>query len=250
MTFFSKLFGDPNAKAVKEIMPLVEKINSLEVEMEKLSLDQLKNKTIEFKERLAKGETLNDLLPEAFAVVRETSKRVTGMRHFDVQLIGGITLHRGQISEMRTGEGKTLVATLPVYLNALAGKGVHLVTVNDYLAKRDAVWMGKIYDFLGMSVGIIQQLGASFKYRSALANAPTSPSPSPRAGEGATDADATVIGKIKVGDEEVEQCTRREAYACDITYGTNNEFGFDYLRDNMAPSLSEMVQRPFYYAIV
>src|SRR3989339_684960 len=250
MSFLTKIFGDPNAKVIKEIQPIVDKINSLESDLKALSDEALKAKTAEFKDRLSKGETLNDILPESFAVVREASRRATGMRHFDVQLIGGVALHRGQISEMRTGEGKTLVATLPIYLNALAGKGVHLVTVNDYLAKRDAVWMGKIYDFLGMSVGIIQQLGASFKYRSALANAPTSPSPSPRAGEGATDADATVIGKIKVGDEEVEQCTRREAYACDITYGTNNEFGFDYLRDNMAPSLSEMVQRPFYYAIV
>src|SRR3989339_230687 len=250
MSFLTKIFGDPNAKVIKEIQPIVDKINSLESDLKALSDEALKAKTAEFKDRLSKGETLNDILPESFAVVREASRRATGMRHFDVQLIGGVALHRGQISEMRTGEGKTLVATLPIYLNALAGKGVHLVTVNDYLAKRDAVWMGKIYDFLGMSVGIIQQLGASFKYRSALANAPTSPSPSPRAGEGATDADATGIGQIKVGDEEGEQCTRREAYACDITYGTNNEFGFDYLRDNMAPSLSEMVQRPFYYAIV
>src|SRR3989339_1263879 len=250
MSFLTKIFGDPNAKVIKEIQPIVDKINSLESDLKALSDEALKAKTAEFKDRLSKGETLNDILPESFAVVREASRRATGMRHFDVQLIGGVALHRGQISEMRTGEGKTLVATLPIYLNALAGKGVHLVTVNDYLAKRDAVWMGKIYDFLGMSVGIIQQLGASFKYRSALANAPTSPSPSPRAGEGATDADATVIGKIKVGDEEVEQCTRREAYACDITYGTNNEFGFDYLRDNMVQSLDEMSQRGHYFSIV
>src|SRR3989339_450196 len=254
MTFFSKLFGDPNAKAVKEIMPLVEKINSLEVEMEKLSLDQLKNKTIEFKERLAKGETLNDLLPEAFAVVRETSKRVTGMRHFDVQLIGGITLHRGQISEMRTGEGKTLVATLPVYLNALAGKGVHLVTVNDYLAKRDAVWMGQIYDALGLSVGIIQNMLVSYKYSSAPklqsienGNSATIEDKS----EGSTvDKERDAKGMYKVETDYLETCTRREAYQCDITYGTNNEFGFDYLRDNMVPSLEEMSQRAPYFAIV
>src|SRR3989339_1998624 len=206
MTFFSKLFGDPNAKAVKEIMPLVEKINSLEVEMEKLSLDQLKNKTIEFKERLAKGETLNDLLPEAFAVVRETSKRVTGMRHFDVQLIGGMVLHQGSISEMRTGEGKTLVATLPLYLNALAGKGAHLVTVNDYLARRDAQWMAPVFEMLGLTVGILQN--------------------------STPDSD------------------RKEIYQRDILYATNNELGFDYLRDNMKFRLSDYVQRELNFAIV
>src|SRR3989339_799016 len=240
MTFFSKLFGDPNAKAVKEIMPLVEKINSLEVEMEKLSLDQLKNKTIEFKERLAKGETLNDLLPEAFAVVRETSKRVTGMRHFDVQLIGGITLHRGQISEMRTGEGKTLVATLPVYLNALQGKGVHVVTVNDYLAKRDAVWMGKIYDFLGLSVGIVQNLRVSYKYDASVRKSEEVKAESEKE-------------SFKIEEEFLTPCSRQDAYRCDITYGTNNEFGFDYLRDNMVQNLEEMVMRPgdeMHYAIV
>ncbi|EKD43751.1 MAG: hypothetical protein ACD_72C00134G0001, partial [uncultured bacterium] len=248
MTFFSKLFGDPNAKAVKEIMPLVEKINSLEVEMEKLSLDQLKNKTIEFKERLAKGETLNDLLPEAFAVVRETSKRVTGMRHFDVQLIGGITLHRGQISEMRTGEGKTLVATLPVYLNALAGKGVHLVTVNDYLAKRDAVWMSQIYDALGLSVGIIQQQLVSYKYNPNKLKILDENGQDAMAEGGSVDKERDAKGAYKVEYEYLETCSRKEAYACDITYGTNNEFGFDYLRDNMVTSLEEMSQRAFYFA--
>src|SRR3989344_4790664 len=153
MTFLTKIFGDPNKKVIDGLRPIVEKINSLEPTISALSTNELKAKTEEFRGRLAKGETLEDILPEAFAVVRETSKRLTGMRHFDVQLMGGIVLHRGQISEMRTGEGKTLVATLPIYLNALAGRGVHLVTVNDYLAKRDAVWMGQIYDALGMSVG-------------------------------------------------------------------------------------------------
>jgi len=166
MSIITKIFGDPNAKVLKGLEPVVVKINSFEPATQKLSPAELKNKTLEFRERLAKGETLDDILPEAFAVVRETSKRLTGMRHFDVQLIGGIVLHHGQISEMRTGEGKTLVATLPMYLNALAGKGVHLVTVNDYLAKRDAVWMGQIYDALGLSIGIIQQLGVSYKYNS------------------------------------------------------------------------------------
>ena len=151
MGIFSKIFGSYSEKEVKRVMPIVEKINGLEEEISKLSDEELKNKTIEFKERLSKGETLDDILPEAFAVVREGSKRVLGMRHFDVQLIGGIILHQGRIAEMRTGEGKTLVATLPVYLNALTGKGVHVVTVNDYLAKRDSEWMGKLYKFLGLS---------------------------------------------------------------------------------------------------
>ena len=166
MNFLTKIFGDPNAKVIQSIQPIIAKINSLEPEMAKLTMADLRAKTDEFKSRLAKGETLDDILPEAFAVVRETSKRLTGMRHFDVQLIGGVVLHRGSIAEMGTGEGKTLVGTLPVYLNALAGKGVHVVTVNDYLAKRDAVWMGQIYDALGLSIGIIQQQLTSFKYNS------------------------------------------------------------------------------------
>src|SRR3989338_3495649 len=167
---YEKIFGSHVEHLLKEARPIVDTINALETEFEKLSDDQLKAKTPEFKARLADGETLDQLLPEAFAAVREASKRSTGMRHFDVQLIGGIALHRGQISEMRTGEGKTLVATLPAYLNALEGKGVHVVTVNDYLAKRDAVWMGKIYDYLGMSVGIIQNLRVSFVYDSKMQN--------------------------------------------------------------------------------
>ena len=194
-----KIFGDPNAKELKNIQPIVDKINSLEPEMEKMSSANLQAKTGEFKLRLQKGETLDDILPEAFAVVREASKRVTGMRHFDVQLIGGVVLHRGKISEMRTGEGKTLVATLPVYLNALTGHGVHVVTVNDYLARRDSVDMGRIYEFLGLSVGLI------------------------------------------VHDLDFPE--RKAAYQADITYGTNNEFGFDYLRDNMVVDKDQMVQR-------
>ena len=243
MSILTKIFGDPNEKAVKSLRPIVEKINSLEEKMQILSLAELKNKTVEFKARLQNGETLDDILPEAFAVVRETSKRVTGMRHFDTQLIGGIVLHRGQISEMRTGEGKTLVATLPVYLNALAGKGVHVVTVNDYLAKRDAVWMSQIYDALGLSVGVIQQLNVSYKYNANKLTEDLS--------EGsALDEERDKKGMFKVESEYLEECSRREAYACDITYGTNNEFGFDYLRDNMVGNLGEMVQRPFYFAIV
>ena len=206
MGIFSKIFKSYSEKEVKRVMPIVDKINSLETEIQKLKDTELKAKTNEFKERLQKGETLDDILPEAFAVVREASKRVLGMRHFDVQLIGGIILHQGRIAEMKTGEGKTLVATLPVYLNALTGKGVHVVTVNDYLAKRDSEWMGKLYKFLGLTVGL-------------------------------------VISRM-------EPSKKKEAYAADITYGTNNEYGFDYLRDNMVIHKEEMVQRPLSYAIV
>ena len=200
------LFKTYSEKEVKRVRPIVEKINSLEPEIQKLSDEELRNKTAEFKDRLAKGETLDDILPEAFAVVREASKRVLGMRHFDVQLIGGIILHQGRIAEMKTGEGKTLVATLPVYLNALTGKGVHVVTVNDYLAKRDSEWMGKVYKFLGLTVGLV------------------------------------ISG--------MDPSAKKAAYAADVTYGTNNEFGFDYLRDNMVIYKDQLVQRELNYAIV
>lgn len=241
--FLNKLFGDPNKKALKEIQPLVELINSLESEFEKLTDEQLKNKTQEFKNRLKDGKTLDDILPEAFATVREASKRTMGMRHYDVQLIGGIALHQGKIAEMRTGEGKTLVATLPTYLNALEGKGVHVVTVNDYLAKRDAVWMSKIYDFLGLSVGIIQNQRVSYKYvgqKLELENE--------KLGDTEIEEES-----FKVDDDFIVSCSRQEAYRLDIVYGTNNEFGFDYLRDNMVQSLDEMVMRPgeeMHYAII
>jgi preprotein translocase subunit SecA len=200
------LLGDPNKRKLKKYQPDVVEINLLEDEIQALSDQALQAKTAEFKQRLEKGATLDELLPEAFAVVRETGKRVLGMRHFDVQLVGGMILHDGQIAEMKTGEGKTLVATLPAYLNALTGKGVHIVTVNDYLARRDAEWMGQIHRFLGLSVGLIQQ---------------------------------------GMGPSE-----RQSNYACDITYGTNGELGFDYLRDNMATSMAEVVQRPFNYCII
>ena len=206
MSIVTKLFGTRSSREVKKIMPLVEKIEALEPEYRKLTDEQLKAKTAEFKERLSSGATMDDILPEAFATVREASDRVLGMRHFPVQLIGGIVLHQGRIAEMKTGEGKTLVATLPSYLNALSGQGVHIVTVNDYLARRDSEWMGKIHRFLGLSVGLI------------------------------------VHG---LNSEE-----RRAAYAADITYGTNNELGFDYLRDNMAVYKSELVQRGHVFAIV
>ena len=204
--FVQRLLGNNSAREIKKMRTIIDHINSIESDYMKLSDTNLVAKTDEFKRRLAKGETLDDILPEAFAVVREASKRVLGMRHFDVQIIGGITLHRGNIAEMRTGEGKTLVGTLPVYLNALTGKGVHVVTVNDYLATRDSEWMGKLYKFLGLSVGLI------------VAN--------------------------------LDYNQRKMAYSCDITYGTNNEFGFDYLRDNMVSEAAHMVQRPLNYAIV
>jgi len=205
-TLMKKIFGDANAKELKYCQGYVEKINALEPDMEKLSDAKLCSKTDEFKLRLSKGETLDDILPESFAVVREAARRVLGLRHFDVQLVGGLVLHRGKIAEMRTGEGKTLVATLPAYLNALEGKGVHVVTVNDYLARRDSEDMGRVYKFLGLSVGLIKH--------------------------------------------EMDFPERKAAYAADITYGTNNEFGFDYLRDNMVVSMDQMVQRPLHYAIV
>lgn len=241
MSLLTKLLGDPNAKVIAEIQPIIAQINALEPEMAKLSVEELKAKTPEFKRRFSEGESLDDLLPEAFAVVRETSKRITGMRHFDVQMIGGVVLHRGNIAEMRTGEGKTLVATLPAYLNAISGKAVHVVTVNDYLAKRDAVWMGQIYDALGMSVGIIQNLLVSYKYSAQ----PTATSNT----EVSKEVEESVM-KFKVEYDHLEKCTRPEAYQCDIVYGTNNEFGFDYLRDNMVQDLSEMSQRGFYFAVV
>src|SRR5579885_3174022 len=202
----TRVFGSRNERVLRQLSRQVARINALEPDMQKLDDAALRAKTDEFRQRVAEGESLDKLLPEAFAVVREASRRVLGLRHYDVQLIGGMVLHMGKIAEMRTGEGKTLVATLPVYLNALAGKGVHVVTVNDYLAKRDAAWMGKVYAALGMTTGII------------------------------------VHG---LDDNE-----RRAAYACDITYGTNNELGFDYLRDNMKYHLEEMVQRDHYFAIV
>jgi preprotein translocase subunit SecA len=224
MSFLSKIFGDPNARVVAKLQPLVTRINSLEPEVIKLTADELKTKTAEFKARLGQGESLDDILPEAFACVREAARRSLGQRHFDVQLIGGIVLHQGQIAEMRTGEGKTLTATLPVYLNALEGKGVHVVTVNDYLARRDTIWMGKVYHTLGLSVGCINH-DAAYLYDASVTN---------------EDASLTNLRAV----------SRREAYQADITYGTNNEFGFDYLRDNMVWRVEQMVQRDLNFAIV
>jgi len=219
-----KIFGTKNDRELKRLWPLVHKINSLESSVVNLTDKELRKKTDEFKKRLQDGESLDELLPEAFAVVREAAKRTLKMRHFDVQLLGGIVLHEGKIAEMKTGEGKTLVATLPLYLNALEGKGCHLVTVNDYLAKRDAQWMGPVYHLLGISVGVIQH-DASFLY------------------------DPTYRSADKRFDR-LRPCSRKEAYQADITYGTNNEFGFDYLRDNMKYDINEYCQRDLHYAIV
>ena len=202
----AKVIGTQNEREIKRLRPLVAEINALEPTIQPLTDEQLRAKTIEFRQRVADGASLDDLLPEAFAVVREAGRRVLNMRHFDVQLMGGMVLHKGRIAEMKTGEGKTLVATLPAYLNALEGKGVHVVTVNDYLARRDSEWMGRLYRFLGMSVGVIQH---------------------------------------DLNDQQ-----RQVAYGSDITYGTNNEFGFDYLRDNMKFEFASMVQRGHHYAVV
>ncbi len=234
MSILSSLFGSESSKVLKEIGPIVSKINALESDISVMTDLELRAKTDEFKKRLSLGETLDSILPEAFAVVREASKRCRNERHFDVQLTGGIILHRGGISEMRTGEGKTLVATLPAYLNSLTGLGVHIVTVNDYLSRRDAVWMGEIYSFLGISVGVINH-DESFFYD------PTHTE---------LDKKRDEVGSFKVVNEFLRPVTRREAYSADITYGTNNEFGFDYLRDNIEYEENRLRQREPNYAIV
>lgn len=205
-SLLAKVFGTKNERDLKRLTPLIAQINEREAGLTPLSDQDLRSNTVTFRNRLEQGEPLEDLLPDAFAVVREAGRRTLQMRHFDVQLIGGLMLHRGTIAEMKTGEGKTLVATLPAYLNALTGKGVHVVTVNDYLARRDSEWMGRLYRFLGLSVGVVQH--------------------------------------------DKKDLQRKEAYAADITYGTNNEFGFDYLRDNMKFNLSHHVQRGHHFAIV
>jgi preprotein translocase subunit SecA len=224
---FLNIFGDPNDKIIKTMRPILDQINGFEADFKELSPEELKNKTVVFKERLAQGKTLDDILPEAFAAIREASRRILGQRHYDVQLIGGLVLHRGQIAEMKTGEGKTLVATLPLYLNALAGQGVHLVTVNDYLSRVGAGWMAPVYHELGLTTSVIIHENA-LKY----------------------DPEYTDDTQYDERLKHFKKIPRREAYYCDITYGTNNEFGFDYLRDNMVYTLEQAVQRPLFYAIV
>ena len=226
MGMLTNIFGS-NLKEVKKLQPIVDKINSYESEFRKLSDEDLKEKANEFKRRLKEGESLDDILPEAFATVREAADRVIGERHFDTQLIGGIVLHQGRIAEMKTGEGKTLTSTLPIYLNALTGKGVHVITVNDYLAKRDCNWMGSIFNFLGVSTACVIH-DASYLYEPKIIDS----------------------SEVTVEMENLKDISRREAYAADITYGTNNEYGFDYLRDNMVQSVEQMVQRKLNYAIV
>ena len=230
MAFLSTIFGDANARYIKSLQPIVDRINSLEKDFEKFSDSELKEKTVEFRKLVASGQSLDTILPEAFAAVREASKRTLGQRHFDVQLMGGITLHRGNISEMKTGEGKTLVATLAAYLNAITGAGVHVVTVNDYLSRRDATWMGQIYNALGLTTGCINH-EASYLYDSSHTTK-------------SEDKERDIEGGFKIIHEFLRPVNRREAYLADITYGTNNEYGFDYLRDNMAYSEIDMAQVP------
>ncbi len=238
MSFLKKIFGDPNEKIIEGLRIRVEGINGLEPELEKLPDGKFPEKTGDFKRRREGGESLDDILPEAFALVREASKRVLSQRHYDVQMIGGIVLHQGKIAEMKTGEGKTLAATLPVYLNALEGKGVHVITVNDYLARRDTIWMGQIYAFLGMSTGCVNHQ-QSFLY-----------DPGFSALKEEEDKERDELGGFKIVQDFLRPCSRKEAYSADITYGTNHEFGFDYLKDNMVYDLSARVQRGFHYAII
>ncbi|MDP3764633.1 MAG: preprotein translocase subunit SecA [bacterium] len=245
MAIFSKIFGDDNSRFLKRASVAVHKINALEPEYKKLSNEELKNKTQEFKQRLEKGETLNQILPDAFATCREASVRTLGQRHFDVQLIGGIALHEGKIAEMRTGEGKTLTATLAVYLNALEGKGVHLVTVNDYLARRDAVWMGQIYDALGLTVGCVNH-DNSYIYDQDHENQKSkikNQNDNSNLKTDEEDKKRDILGSFKVVYEFLRPCQKKEAYRTDITYGTNNEYGFDYLRDNLVYETKDLSQR-------
>lgn len=238
MSLFTKIFGDPNEKEIKKIRPFVEAVNALEPSIQTLTDEQLKDRTDDFKQRLANGASLDDVMIEAFAVAREASKRQLKQRQYDVQLIGGYVLHKGQIAEMRTGEGKTLTAVAPVYLNALSGKGVHVVTVNDYLARRDTAWMGQVYHSLGLTVGCIQH-ESGYIYDPDFKAEPEH------------DESRDQTGSFHVDMDYLRPISRKEAYLADITYGTNNEFGFDYLRDNMVQSLEQMVQRPeLNYAII
>lgn len=251
MQFLKKIFGDQSEKAVKKYHSTVQAINALEKNIKALKDEDFKLKTYKFKELLAQNsdpKTFDDILPEAFALVREASMRTLGQRHFDVQLIGGMILHNRGIAEMRTGEGKTLVATLPAYLNALRGRGVHIVTVNDYLSRRDAVWMGQIYDFLGLSIGVINH-EASFLYDPTHKNL-ESRIQNPESENDSLDKERDQLGSFHVVHEYLRSCSRKEAYDADITYGTNNEYGFDYLRDNIEYDKKNIRQRDHFYAIV
>jgi len=244
MSFLTKILGDSNKKFLKKLEPIVYSVNVLEEKMKSLTNEGLKSVTAELRNKINGGQSLDEILPEAFAATREASRRTLGQRHFDVQLLGGIILHQGKIAEMRTGEGKTLVATLPACLNAISGKGVHVVTVNDYLSRRDAVWMGQIYNALGLTVGCTNH-EASYIYDSAH-RSPVLTSES----DDKLDKERDITGAFHVVHEFLKPCSRKEAYAADITYGTNNEFGFDYLRDNIAYSAGDVVQRGYNFAVV
>jgi preprotein translocase subunit SecA len=241
MTLFSKIFGDASSKFIGNSSNIVAKINSFEDVILKLSDSDFPNKTQEFKDRLSKGESLDDILPEAYALAREAAKRNLGERHYDVQLVGGLALNEGKIAEMKTGEGKTLVATLPAYLNALSSNGVHIITVNDYLARRDAVLMGQVYNFLGLSVGVINSNNVSYIYDEKHMSEQEVKE---------EDRDRDKVGEFKIVYDFLKPSSRKVAYACDITYGTNHEYGFDYLRDNLATRIGDLVQRGHNYAIV
>jgi len=236
MSIFKSIIGSENDRQIKKWGPIVDKINAIEPDMKILADSDFVNKTKELKEKLASGKTLDDILPEAFALVREVSFRIYGQRHYDVQLLGGIALHNGSIAEMRTGEGKTLMATLPSYLNSLTGEGVHVITVNDYLSRRDSVWMGPIFSMLGVSCAVVNSENKSYIFDAAHKDK--------------ENEDEKETSSFKVQYEFLRPCSRAEAYACDITYGTNNEFGFDFLRDNLANSMGDIVQRGHHYAVV
>ncbi|KKP71926.1 MAG: Protein translocase subunit SecA [Candidatus Nomurabacteria bacterium GW2011_GWB1_35_20] len=235
MGFYNKIFGNTSSKFIRNTKEIIAKINTFETDISKLADEDFPKKTQDFKDRLRKGESLDNILPEAFALVREAAKRNLGERHFDVQLIGGLALHEGKIAEMKTGEGKTLVATLPLYLNALVGEGAHLITVNDYLARLGAVLMGQVYNFLGLTVGVINSQNVSYLY-------------DPKHTD--EDKERDRVGEFKIVYDFLKPCSRKEAYEADITYGTNHEYGFDYLRDNLATSVNDLVQRRHFFAIV
>src|SRR3989344_4629192 len=235
MSVFSKIFGDESSKFIKDAEKIVAKINALEADISKLANEDFPKKTREFKDRLANGESLDDVLPEAFALAREAAKRNLSERHYDVQLVGGIALHKGNIAEMRTGEGKTFVAVLPAYLNALLGEGVHIITVNDYLSRIGAVLMGQVYNFLGLSVGVINSNNVSYLYDATHKE---------------EDEERDTIGEFKVVYDFLKPSSRKQSYGADVTYGTNHEYGFDYLRDNLATRIEDLVQRGHNYSIV
>src|SRR3989344_1105803 len=254
MNIFTKVFGDTNQKFIKNLEPSIKKINALEPEIQKLSSEGLKEKTKDLKERFLQGEPLDDLLNEAFALAREAGKRTLNQRHFDVQLIGGMVLHKGSVAEMRTGEGKTLTATLPTYLNALTGKGVHIITVNDYLAKRDMVWMGQIYNALGLTVSCITHEGGYIydeNYKQEIQNAKIkNQNDNVKLKIENEDKTRDLMGGFKLVENYLKPVSKKEAYLADITYGTNHEFGFDYLRDNMDYNLADQVGRGHNFCIV